>query len=422
MDSNYNYDQYAQKAYSANVFKVDESEFIIEKRYKPTQQLGSGAYGIVIGCEDTKATIPEQKMVAIKKIERTFEHRFYAKRTLRELKILRNLKHENIVNLITIQLPKSRKNFYDIYCVTELLDTDLKRVIDKEHAKLNQDHFKLFLYQILRALKYMHSANILHRDLKPTNLLLNKQDCMLKVCDFGLSRALLQTTKTQQQNPNIMTDYVETRYYRAPELLLGLKTYTQAVDIWSVGCIFAEIVRGKTLWRGQNSKQQIKMIFETLGTPSKTKIMQVQDTFVSQKLVELIQELGALEKVPWDRVVKGLPPEGYDLLEKLLEIDYKKRITAAEALKHPYLKELHNPSDEPTRVPVSNMEFEFEMYEFTNEQLKDMIYEEILLYHYPDFKKSYEEKIANNQSIISHIMKGESAKIIDPEADDDYPI
>lgn len=85
-------------------------------------------------------------MVAIKKIERTFEHRFYAKRTLRELKILRNLKHENIVNLMTIQLPKSRKNFYDIYIVTELLDTDLKRVLDKEHAKLNADHFKLFLY------------------------------------------------------------------------------------------------------------------------------------------------------------------------------------------------------------------------------------------------------------------------------------
>lgn len=90
------------------------------------------------------------------------------------MKILRNLKHENIVNLNTIQLPKSRKSFRDIYIVTELLDTDLKRVIDKEHSKLTEDHYKLFLYQILRAMKYMHSANILHRDLKPTNILLNK--------------------------------------------------------------------------------------------------------------------------------------------------------------------------------------------------------------------------------------------------------
>lgn len=118
------------------------------------------------------------------------------------------------------------------------------------------------------------------------------------------------------------------------------------------------------------AKQQLKLIFETIGTPSKTKIMQVSDSFVSAKLVEVVQELGQLEKVPWEKVVKGLPPEGYDLLDKLLEVDYKKRITAAEALKHPYLKELHNPNDEPVRAPVSNMEFEFETFELTNEQLK----------------------------------------------------
>ncbi|CAD8189223.1 unnamed protein product [Paramecium octaurelia] len=420
MDIKEQYAQYTQKNYTANVFKVGDHNFILDKRYNPTNQLGSGAYGVVLQADDLKAPPEGPKKVAIKKIEKTFQHRFYAKRTLRELKILRNLKHENIVNLITIALPKSRVSMNDIYLVTELLDTDLRKVLEREHAKLTEDHYKLFLYQILRGIKYMHSANILHRDLKPRNILLNKEDCMLKVCDFGLSRALL-SQGLNGQNPNVMTDYVETRYYRAPELLLGLKQYTKAVDMWSVGCIFAEIVRGKALWRGASAESQLKLIFETMGTPNKQEIKNYKDPFFQQKMLEAVVHLGQFQKVPLDKIIKGISPQGYDLLERLLDIDFTKRITADEALAHPYFEDLHSPEDEPYRQPVSDKEFEFELYELTTEQLKDMVYEEILLYHFPDFRKEYERKIAENESVIKHILTGQSARLIDPLADDDFP-
>jgi mitogen-activated protein kinase 1/3 len=143
-----------------------------------------------------------------------------------------------------------------------------------------------------------------------------------------------------------MTDYVETRYYRAPELLLGLKTYTKAVDMWSVGCIFAEIVRGKPLWRGSSGKDgniirwlaehQIKLIFETLGTPQNQYIADIKDTYVQAKVLEAVIHIGMYKKVAFSKILKKLSETGIDLLEKLLEIDYLKRITAEEALKHPY--------------------------------------------------------------------------------------
>lgn len=189
-------------------------------------------------------------------------------RTLREMKLLRYFNHENIISILDIQKPRSYETFNEVYLIQvrneavlqvcwdcredsnprnaqELMETDMHRVIRTQD--LSDDHCQYFIYQTLRALKAMHSANVLHRDLKPSNLLLNA-NCDLKVCDFGLARS----AASQEDNSGFMTEYVATRWYRAPEIMLTFKEYTKAIDVWSVGCILAEMLSGKPLFPGKD--------------------------------------------------------------------------------------------------------------------------------------------------------------------------
>ena len=164
-------------------FTIAGSEFIVDERYEYIKQIGVGAYGVVISCYDKKTN----RNVAIKKVGNAFEDLIDAKRIVREIKLLRYFKHDNIVSLIDIQKPPGRTGFEDIYIITDLMETDLHRVI-YSRQELTDDHIQYFIYQILRGVVYMHSANIIHRDLKPANILANK-NCDLKICDLGLGRA-----------------------------------------------------------------------------------------------------------------------------------------------------------------------------------------------------------------------------------------
>ncbi|CAD8109272.1 unnamed protein product [Paramecium primaurelia] len=409
------YAKYQNKSQKVKKFQLQEHTFMLEDNYSPVEIIGSGAYGCVIQVDDKNAKVEKDRQVAIKKIERAFEHRLYAKRTLRELKILRLMKHENIVELKTLLLPKSREEFEDVYMVTELLETDLAQVIKSDQV-LTDEHIQLFLYQILRGLKYLHTAGILHRDLKPRNLLLNR-NCDLKICDFGLGRAMADPSSSN--NANIMTYYVETRWYRAPELLVSFKNYTPAVDMWSVGCILAELLLRKPFLRGDSTKRQVKLIFELLGTPNEAYIQSFQDEKVQNNLRKVIKETGPKQGIPLEQLFKNASKNALDLLRKLLTFDYRQRITVQQALEHPYLAQLHFEADEPSAQLVNQLEFEFEKYEMTREQIKDLLYEEILLYHFPEFQASYEAKKKSGQSLISHVVNNENAKIFDPTADDD---
>jgi serine/threonine protein kinase len=228
------------------------SKFEIGERYEIIDPVGSGAYGVVVAAKDKEAADPENNLVAIKKIEKAFEHRVFAQRTLRELKILRLMDHDNVINIETILKPKSRDDFQEIYVVNELMETDLAQII-KSNQPLSEEHIQFFLYQLLRGLKYIHSAGILHRDLKPRNLLVNG-NCDLKICDFGLARADIPYLQTQSA---VMTDYIATRWYRAPEVILSWKKYTASIDVWSVGCILAELLTRKPLLPATSEEEQI---------------------------------------------------------------------------------------------------------------------------------------------------------------------
>ncbi|OLY82307.1 Mitogen-activated protein kinase [Smittium mucronatum] len=226
----------------ADVIRRKIQDFNLGPEYSIINIIGEGAYGTVCSA----IHLPSQQKVAAKKII-PFEHSMFCLRTLREIKLLKLFDHENIISILDIIRPSSFKNFTEVYIIQELMETDLHRVIRTQD--LSDDHCQYFCYQTLRALKYIHSANVLHRDLKPSNLLLNS-NCDLKVCDFGLARGV--NMGQDDNGAGFMTEYVATRWYRAPEIMLTFKEYTKAIDIWSVGCILAEMISGRPLFPGKD--------------------------------------------------------------------------------------------------------------------------------------------------------------------------
>ncbi|KAI4334448.1 hypothetical protein L6164_019142 [Bauhinia variegata] len=333
--------------------------FEVTAKYRPPiTPIGRGAYGIVCSVLNSETN----EMVAVKKIANAFENRMDAKRTLREIKLLRHLEHENVVALRDVIPPPSRRDFTDVYVATELMDTDLHHII-RSNQNLSDEHCQYFLYQILRGLKYIHSANIIHRDLKPSNLLVNA-NCDLKICDFGLARPTMAN--------DFMTEYVVTRWYRAPELLLNSSDYTSAIDVWSVGCIFMELMNKKPLFPGKDHVHQMRLLTELLGTPTEADTGLVKN----EDARRYIRQLPQYPRQPLASVFPHVHPLAIDLIDRMLIIDPTRRITVEEALAHPYLAKLHDVADEP--VCPDQFSFDFEQQPLNEEQMKDMICKEAL--------------------------------------------
>ncbi|WVZ22429.1 hypothetical protein V8G54_000973 [Vigna mungo] len=368
--------------------------FEVTAKYKPPiMPIGKGAYGIVCSALNSETN----EHVAIKKIANAFDNKIDAKRTLREIKLLRHMDHENVVAIRDIVPPPQREIFNDVYIAYELMDTDLHQIIRSNQA-LSEEHCQYFLYQILRGLKYIHSANVLHRDLKPSNLLLNA-NCDLKICDFGLARVTSET--------DFMTEYVVTRWYRAPELLLNSSDYTAAIDVWSVGCIFMELMDRKPLFPGRDHVHQLRLLMEVtysivfimrrtssasksvynrhaltlqlIGTPSEDDL-----GFLNENAKRYIRQLPPYLRQSFQEKFPHVHPEAIDLVEKMLTFDPRKRITVEDALAHPYLTSLHDISDEP--VCMTPFSFDFEQHALTEEQMKELIYREALAFN-PEYQQ-----------------------------------
>uniref|UniRef100_A0A0R0L305 mitogen-activated protein kinase n=1 Tax=Glycine max TaxID=3847 RepID=A0A0R0L305_SOYBN len=344
-------------------------------RYKIQEVIGKGSYGVVCSAIDSHTG----EKVAIKKIHDIFEHVSDAARILREIKLLRLLRHPDIVEIKHVMLPPSRRDFKDIYVVFELMESDLHQVI-KANDDLTKEHYQFFLYQLLRALKYIHTASVYHRDLKPKNILANA-NCKLKICDFGLARVAFNDTPTTV----FWTDYVATRWYRAPELCGSFYSrYTPAIDIWSIGCIFAEVLIGKPLFPGKNVVHQLDLMTDLLGTPSLDAISKVRNDKARRYLTSMRKK----QPIPFAQKFPNADPLALQLLERLLAFDPKDRPTAEEALADPYFKGLSKIEREPSCQPITKMEFEFERRRVTKEEIGELIFREILEYH-PQLLKDY---------------------------------
>ncbi|EIM88650.1 Pkinase-domain-containing protein [Stereum hirsutum FP-91666 SS1] len=348
------------------------ANFAVGQNYSLLDVIGEGAYGVVCSA----VHVPSGRKVAIKRIT-PFDHSMFCLRTLREIKLLRHFHHENIISILDILRPQNIHDFREVYLVQELMETDLHRVIRTQ--TLSDDHCQYFIYQTLRALKALHSADVLHRDLKPSNLLLNA-NCDLKLCDFGLARSA-RPPPDADDSSNFLTEYVATRWYRAPEVMLTFKEYTRAIDIWSVGCVLAEMISGKPLFPGRDYHHQLSIILDILGTPSLDDFYAI----TSQRSREYLRALPFRKKKPLDQLFVGANPLAVDLMEKCLTFSPKKRIDVSEALRHPYLESYHDPDDEPTAPPLDPSFFDFDGSEpLGKEDLKVLIYNEVMSAHqYP---------------------------------------
>lgn len=304
------------------------------RKYEVVHKVGKGAYGVVWKVIDKKT----KQIVAVKKQCDGFQNATDAQRTFREIMFLQAMDHENILKLLNVM---KASNDRDIYLVFEYIDTDLHAVI---RSNILEDiHKQYIIYQILKALKYMHSGELLHRDLKPSNILLNSE-CSLKLCDFGLTRSIASLQTETVANP-VLTDYVATRWYRAPEILCGSTRYSKAVDVWSVGCILAELLSGKPLFPGTSTMDQLDKIIEVTGRPSEADIDAINSPFAATMLESLPANVKPRSLT---QMFPTASREARDLIRRLLQFNPNKRITVEEALQHPYVAQFHDPAKEPS--------------------------------------------------------------------------
>nr|QNH86181.1 cyclin dependent kinase 1 [Meretrix meretrix] len=287
--------------------------------YTKIEKIGEGTYGVVYKGKNKKTG----KLVALKKIRLESEDEGVPSTAIREISLLKELQHPNIVCLEDVLMQENK-----LYLVFEFLSMDLKKYMDTIPSGQYMDKMlvKSYTYQIIQGILFCHQRRVLHRDLKPQNLLIDNNG-VIKLADFGLARAFGIPVR-------VYTHEVVTLWYRAPEILLGSQRYSTPVDVWSVGCIFAEMVTKRPLFHGDSEIDQLFRIFRTLTTPTEdtwpgvSSMPDYKPTFPNWKTNQLANS------------VKQLDNNGLDLLQQMLIYDPSLRLTARDALNHPYFANL----------------------------------------------------------------------------------
>ncbi|XP_019935481.1 mitogen-activated protein kinase 6 [Paralichthys olivaceus] len=324
--------------------------FDLGSRYMDLKPLGYGGNGLVFSAVDTDC----DKRVAVKKIILTDPQS--VKHALREIKIIRRLDHDNIVKVFETLGPNGRRLTEDVvsltevnsvYIVQEYMETDLCQLL--ERGLLSEGHARLFMYQLLRGLKYIHSANVLHRDLKPANLFVNTEDLVLKIGDFGLARIM----DPHYSHKGHLSEGLVTKWYRSPRLLLSPNNYTKAIDMWAAGCIFAEMLTGKTLFAGAHELEQMQLILESIP------VLREEDRQELHSVIPVfIRSDMSKPHTPLAKLLPDVSPQALDFLEKILTFNPMDRLTAEEALAHPYMADYSFPLDEPVSLHPFHIEDE----------------------------------------------------------------
>jgi len=295
------------------------------EQYEKLEKVGEGTYGIVYKAQDGEGSI-----FALKTIRLEAEDEGIPSTAIREISLLKELQHPNIVRLCDV-IHTERK----LTLVFEFLDQDLKKLMDQRDGCLDPPTTKSFLFQLLRGIAYCHQHRVLHRDLKPQNLLINREGA-LKLADFGLARAFGIPVRSY-------THEVVTLWYRAPDVLMGSRKYSTPVDIWSVGCIFAEMVNGRPLFPGNTDTDQLQKIFKVLGTPNEIMWPTVTE------LPDWKPDYTQYPAQEWGTIVPNLERQGEELLEKMLQYDPNQRVSGKNGMDSEYFRDI----PESLRQPAS---------------------------------------------------------------------
>ncbi|KAJ2340552.1 glycogen synthase kinase 3, partial [Coemansia erecta] len=271
----------------------------------------------------------------------------------RELSVMRSVFHRNIVGLRYFFYSQDDKDDIYLNLVLEYVPETIYRVT-RQYAKAKQPvpplYVKLFMYQLFRSLNYIHSLGICHRDIKPQNLLVNSSTGVLKLCDFGSAKTLIAG------EPNV--SYICSRYYRAPELIFGATNYTGRIDIWSAGCVMAELMLGQPLFPGESGIDQLVEIIKVLGTPTKEQIRTMNPNYMDHRFPQI-------KPHPFSRIFRGrATPEAIDLITKLLDYTPTMRLSSIQAMTHPFFDELREPNKR-----LSNERELPELFDFSVEEL-----------------------------------------------------
>ena len=304
--------------------ELQQEEALEKGKFSVVSIIGHGTFGVVYRAKD-------EKTGEIFAIKRVFQDKKYKNR---ELDILKELNHPNIIRLKHFFYTKGEKegNEPEIFlnCVMDYLPQTLSRILSINYQSRKQlDPFiaKLYAYQMLLSIKYIHSIGITHRDIKPQNILVDQKTNIIKLCDFGSAKKLIQGQKSLA--------YICSRYYRAPELIFGATNYDSQIDVWSMGCVIAELVLGRPLFPGSSPSDQLVEIIKILGTPTKEDILSMNPQFQEQKFP-------AIKPTPWEKVFRNrkIPKHFIDLISKLLVFNPTVRLTAQKALEHTYFDEI----------------------------------------------------------------------------------
>lgn len=312
--------------------KICGVEFYLDPEYAVLRPLGKGAYGVVmyilIILNSAVRNTKTNEEMAIKRLCPMASDEYDATHTLREIRLMRYLGvHENVIQLKDLYM---RMKSDELYICMDLMESDLHKIIQSKQP-LDLRHVARFMFQLFRGLQYLHDNGVLHRDLKPANLLVNSK-CELKISDFGLARV---EPEDDIKRAN-MTHHVVTRWYRPPELMLSPNdAYTSAVDMWSAGCIMAELLVRTPLFPGKDFLDELNRIFRVIGKPTTDEIKKLHNS----QAKKFIMSLPNLRRKSFLELFPDVNKDAADLVDKLLQYDPEKRLSAAEALQHPFFYE-----------------------------------------------------------------------------------